>query len=389
MNDSPPVPKSSLPTRILAGVFVLCLLYFAVINGTPKRIARLFDGCPENAGVRQVLLHVEEQFNGNMRFKMRFISVFGAVQRLLGKHEIADFFVVKDDAGYLHMGRKGHLDLVARVNPAPETVKDISTFGELGAANGAGLIYLSMPGKVEDGYTPLPKGVFSHEGGNKKRMETALRAADINVLSFRDLWRDYDLERGALYFKTDHHWRIETAFWAHVKLLTHLRDEFGFDFPEFARNTDMGNYHQEKHAAFFSGSIARRAGEHFTSKDDFTLIYPKFDTRFLHTDNAGARTGSFAEALLSPRHMHDTGTYANRYCVYMDRDQGLRTIQNLAGGRYRALIIQNSNGLPFSSFLASSFESLTILDPRYITEEEWKARLSGQTFDVVLYLCDL
>ncbi len=314
------------------------------------------------------------------------IDIYGLFHRLLGKNEVGGFYVVRDRAGMLQFGTRGSPAL--QQDPLDfqydgESVGQLPAFSAFCKENNIPFICIPTPPRALDAY--LPPGVTSAEQTNRRKTVRILESLGINVfdpLGGRDATAAEQLE---LFFRTDHHWTIETAFRWHAGFLDYLRAEHGFVFPDHGRNTDLRNYSVEVFPNRFLGSAGQRVGRYYAEWDDYSLITPSFETAMTCSIDSGETVaGSFDAALIHRRHLRQGIRPPNCYTAYLDGDHGETVIRN-EKGKHRILIVQNSFGLPFSSFLSLSFAETAILDLRHYREmsvAEYMRKHPG--FDVVL-----
>lgn len=363
--------KQNATRLIAAGFFLLFSFTLFVQNllGNAKEVAGILrePGAGFNAAT---IGAVEAGYNENFAHKLGFIDLHGALQRAMGKREVGNFDTVKAADGKLLPGLPGSNVLMPRQHFAAEDFAYLQKVNEHCASKGTAFVYMKTPNDVIEGYTRLPTGVVSHQNANDDELLALFRQLGVDVLDLRQSMVEDGVDPAGFFFTTDHHWTIESAFWAQGALLRHLEGR-GLEFPLMERNTDLANFEVQVYEDWFLGSAGRRTGRYYGGLDDFSLILPAFDTELTHT--APSRfdapvTGSFEEVLVDKGFLgFDSSYQLSRYDAYLRSFTPLRVIENEAGAG-RVLVVQDSFGQPVSAFLALSCAEVTVLDFRYYTE---------------------
>jgi hypothetical protein len=232
---------------------------------------------------------------------------------------------------------------------------------------GIPLLYVQAPFKVSGNEQTLPVNITDYADINADRFLQGLKDNGIDYLDLRPFLRDGKKTQNELFFDTDHHWRIETAFdstWIIGRL---LNKEYGFNIDEKIMNIE--SYNVKKYENFFQGSMGRRVGIIYGGVDDFTLITPNFLTNLTveqHDKNYDAVTkGAFDSSMLVKSNIDKNKPLnTNRYAVYRGDNAELIFKNNMEASN-SIILIKDSFGLPVYSFLAPSIKEIRALDMRY------------------------
>ena len=120
--------------------------------------------------------------------------------------------------------------------------------------------------------------------------------------------------------------------------------------------------------------MGRKCGKYYNGVDDFTLIYPKFETSYsfyARTKDYEINTeGRFEEALLSQysinNYKNEYALSANKYDTYLFGNQGEVHITNNNNKKgIKVLFIKDSFVLPFAAFFSNVCSDTYLIDPRY------------------------
>lgn len=228
------------------------------------------------------------------------------------------------------------------------------------------LLYIQAPFKI-DKYDPqLPKGLKDTTNQNADAFLSDIHGA-VDYIDLREEIRKDGIDHYAMFFKTDHHWKPEAAFWAYGKLRRVLRETYGFQIEE--AYGDFNQYEVKEYKDYFLGSQGKRTGLYYVGTDDISLIYPKFETRFVfNVPNKGIeRSGDFLHAMFDQEKIEKRDYFGSSpYHAYTGGDFPLNTIVNQRPTNHKKIVlIRDSFSCPLAPFLALDCEELDILDLRH------------------------
>lgn len=352
---------------VVAICFVIIIAAGFILNVSNLSLTADF-----SAGLETVIANAEASINDQIFGKYAFVDLFGVLQKAMGKDEVNDFEVVQDEQGFLHYtyfaeGVKDTNDLAESLNAFRNGIENEKTQ----------LLYLMTPDKYISGYTTFSTGLpYSYSNETADGFLEELEQYEIPYLDFRDYLAESGIENSQLFYKTDHHWKIETSFWAFTKLLEELQNQYGFQAENYEEVTDLDNYNQYTYSQSFAGSMARKNGILYSGVDDFTLIYPKFETDYKYKAVTGSSvietSGRFEHALLSMVPFTYEGSrydvQADKYASYLFGNQGIAHIQNTAVDGPKVLIVKDSFMIPVASFLSTVCSDIYLVDTRYYGE---------------------
>lgn len=339
--------------------------------------------------IRTLISNVESIIDERAYGKYVGIEAYGYMQRLLGKNEENDFEVIKDRSGSLHFsyfgnGAKDTSSLVEKM----EFYKNSLTNKE------TKLLYVATPDKVLPGITQFESGLPNHYANETlDGFLEGLTKAGIDSIDYRKTITNSGIDTAELFFRTDHHWTIQTAFWAYKELVNELSSDYGMNVPNLDFYTELKNYNVVTYEDSFIGSLGRKTGVPYSGIDDFSLIYPKFDTDYTFTATLGdsvIRTeGIFEESLLNLACLryNDTkyGLEGDRYSTYVYGTQGTVHIKNnkIADGP-KILLVKDSFMAPVAAFLSTVCSDVYLVDPRYYEDNIVDYTNSIKDLDYVL-----
>jgi len=294
-----------------------------------------------------------------------FNELFGLTQKLLGKNILQDpnygqIYKTTEDQIIFSVAKK-------EVKPAIDSLAELKK--ELDVI-GVPLLYVQAPFKVSDKEQTLPAGIQDYADKNADEFLEGLKAEGIDFLDLRPLLRDGEKSQKELFYDTDHHWRIETAFEATWHIGRALNQKYGFQIEDKYMSLDA--YNVKIFKDFFQGSMGRRVGSVYGGIDDFTLITPKFSTDLSveqrDENQETFYTGDFEQSMLVLDNIDaNRPVDTNRYAVYRG-DNGELVFKNNMDAYGKVMMIKDSFALPVYSFLAPAIKETSALDMRYFHE---------------------
>ncbi len=151
---------------------------------------------------------------------------------------------------------------------------------------------------------------------------------------------------GALYYRTDHHWTSRGAYAAYAEYMKIL----GRDYPA------PEDYTITAYDGFL-GSTYSRSGLWLTKSEPVELWDSGKEFTVTNAETNTPHAGLFYEERLQE---------LDKYTVYLDGNHSLVRIENpAAAGKGKLLVIRDSYANCLGTFLADSYESVTLVDLRY------------------------
>lgn len=325
-------------------------------------------------------------YDTNLSGKRYFIEAYGATQLLLDKTLIEDpqvGYLLKDNSGMLHFADY-NVDTTKEANMLKEIneyMKSIDT----------PFVFVTALSKNIENETKFKKGVeiYANSNTNRHLFYKALENYDMDYLDLNQSEDLLSMDKNNLFFKTDHHWKTETAFWAYTKILDYINEKYFNESIDTSITTNLNNYQKIELKNSFLGSIGKRMGEIYSGIDNYTYYIPKFETDYsvyIGYDKQAVAYGSFEDTIINkmcsdPSQPKST----NRYGTYFGMDRDFQTmINNKCNNDYKVLIIKDSYGLPVSAFLSLNFKEVTMVDLRLAKEQSVKEFIRNGNYDLVI-----
>lgn len=356
--------------RITAVLFLLFIFIYGGFNmkkEIPIIVEKIKEGKKEKVSASEMISDIEHTIDENVYARYTFIDAYGYIQKVLDKKEENAFEVVKDEQGKLH-----YTYFTGETNPTKKLSGRMKNLKDSIADEDCKLIYLMPMDKYIEGYTTYATGIpYSMVNETADQFLGELEEADVDYIDFRDYLKDSGLDMQNVFFDTDHHWKIETVYWASNVFFEQLQEKYGENIPKEDYYADINNYNQITYEDCFLGSQGRKTGRYYAGADDFTLIYPKFKTDYVLESSIMddmKLTGRFEEALLATPVFRQTDTPydTDLYMSYMYGNQAYAHIENLDNtDGLNICFIKDSYAVPFAAFSSLRCHHVYLLDPRY------------------------
>ena len=316
---------------ITAAVFLLAvaagfvLLATSFLGGEGK-LEALLKGFARDRDVMAFVDGAETAINQDLDRDHLFIQLYGGVQRLSGRRVVEDA-VSENTVAKLSTGALNFVDL-----------QDSAQADEAAVANAAAT------------------AAFAQE----------LEHTGTDYVDLRPLFENNGIYAN-WFFRTDHHWKPEAAFFAWRELAGVLEERYGF-YTDPAL-TNLANWETRVLEGFFLGSQGKRVGSLYAGVDDFTIYTPRFDTDLTYScpSYGFTRTGPFNQSVCFPERVAEQNWFnGNPYTYYAGGDYPMATIVNHNNqDGPRVLLLRDSFACALTPFLALSCSELITVDLRY------------------------
>ena len=225
--------------------------------------------------------------------------------------------------------------------------------------------YILCPSKFSKFKKELPQGMVDYSNENADSFLKVLYDNNINVLDLReDLNKEFPDHFGA-FFKTDHHWKPETGFWASQKIIKFLNQQLGQNLDENIIKKE--NFNFKTYPKLFLGSQGKKVTLSFAEPEDFTVITPKFNTDFkleVYCRDI-IKEGNFEKSLLSPDFLLKNYYEINNLSTYLGYITPLARIQNnLTTNNNKIMFIKDSFICVVAPFISCATKELLLVERR-------------------------
>ena len=231
---------------------------------------------------------------------------------------------------------------------------------------GKDFLFIVAPCKVPKHEDIIPSGFADYSNENANDLLDILMANDVPVLDLREELYIDGINYSDAFFVTDHHWKPETGFWAYTKIIDYFEKRNLIE-PIDQMYTDINSYNIDIREDWFLGSAGTRTGIYFAGTDDFSIIYPKFNTEMsLQIPDINlSKQGAFEDVALDWESDVKDYFVANPYTLYGYYNHGMKNYRNeTAPIKKKVLFIGDSFACVTCSFLPLTISTLDQLDMR-------------------------
>ena len=311
--------------------------------------------------------------------KDRYIEVYGAFQKFLGKRQIENFTIYKTSYNSLvePKGPKSQQEI-------DEKIKELDVIWKYLEKKGIPFLYVEPPLAIAD-ESDLPSGVRDHSDENAAALHSKLSGISVIKISETD-----DPGKENMFYRTDHHWSGDACFRAYEMIADRMIGE-----NMLKKRTPRDKYNRVSVGGFL-GSYGIKAGKYYDGTDEYVYYQPDFDTtiEFNAYDPEGkltdTRKGSWTDALMDTSVLKDPD-YNNKYnAALWGNAAESRIIDHDADNDRKLLLISHSYGRPLATYFALDFQEVRMIDPQ-------EGRFSGDYLryidefepDAVIFLCEI
>ena len=365
--------KKYIPAKIfLCVLFVLmCLAFGAFINTRAKRAlfpkefsrikidwAKLYPF--QNEKTQQENIRQETKLEGIHRYLvfnaklyttdklpgyMKFVEQARRYENLIGWNmaPIAGYnSVVKLKDGYL-------TKFIASFDVTPN-IKSTVELAKFCADKNIKFMYVQAPFKICKYEDAEVSGTLDYSNNVADDLLAGLNNADVKNLDVRKLLHDEGKSHHGSYYRTDHHWKPDTALWTSRHIIKTMREDFKWPVDE--NILDDKNFNFKITPSSLLGSEGKKLTAVRVKLEDAIKITPNFDTLF-HVDAPDAL-------------VDDDSNFENIHGGFF-----LTRLTNLkATNNKKILLIGDSFAGSFigvRSYLALCVNKLDYIDPRVFT----------------------
>lgn len=335
--------------------------------------------------VRLLINHLNVHTKEWAAFGMYFVEHYGVVQKVMERQ------LIETNLGGVALIDNEQLAFVDNINEygtekwvknrdlswRNEAIEDLHSFIE--DKTNSDFHFIITPYKIalEAG---CPYGLFENYS-NRKDFVERLKKVKFPVL---DMNESLPKERGNAFYNTDHHYKIEYAFYQMPLIANFLNMSDSIYVPS---NWTLINTGKE-----FKGSLSVQIGDKYSNLKDTLYYYaPNFPTHIkadYYSNNCiTRRIGDFRQTVLFEEYLAsvEKSRYTN---LYMICSLGTTTMQKIyneeACSNQKVLIFADSFGAPIISYLSVLFKEIDVIDLRSYKKRDIKKLICKESYDKIV-----
>lgn len=300
--------KKIIDNNLQFAIIFLCLIFFLGTWADKNLYKFKFYGeAQSNYEFADTQGDFQTEYTVNFPLKVQMIDANGFVRRIVGQREMNG--IVKLKNGYLTAISEAMTDEYVSIN-AQEIIK----YNEYCKEHGITFLYAQPAYKISKWDNQLPIGVNDGHNETVDHLLEELSTAGVNTLDLRQLMHDDGINQYDLYYRTDHHWTTEGAFYAYQKISTWISENTNTYLDKSLLNLD--NYQIDTYKKWHLGWRGQKTGIAFAGIDDYDLIYPKFDTSIYNASDQSVKSlkdSLVKEEVFQKRNTQNRYTYDSAY----------------------------------------------------------------------------
>lgn len=324
----------------------------------------------------------EEYIQDNFKSKNNWINLNGLFQKLIGA-------TVINDSGGTDVYRLDNGQIMYTLDKQNmeyyfESVKNLYYYVQKKEID---FLYVQLPFKIQDNKI-MPMGAQDFGNSNADVLVNMLNNENVPVFDVRENIKNEKLQYDELFFKTDHHWKPDTALWAAGLIADELNRCYGVVIED--NMYDIENYNIKTYEKWFLGSLGKRTGAWYAGTDDFDVITPKFETdfEFYALTSAGEeyRKGSFEDVMFKNEYIENKDYFnVNNYAGYIGGDYKLNKITNKSAPNDKTvLLVRDSFSCAMLPYLSLSSKETIAIDLRHYNEKTLVEYIDEHNIDIVI-----
>lgn len=281
-------------------------------------------------------VHMSDQFPN----RAGFIKTKANLDRLMGKKEINGVYLGSD--GYLMEGFKAE-------NPNITKLK-VDAINKFASSNKKLKVSMMLiPNKVDVYSHLMPKNAPVDSQTDYLKAVTSMLNNKVRMVDVEQTFNKLKNSE-QLYYKTDHHWTTDGAFYAYTDFCKALNIE----------PTSQNNFNRSQASDSFRGSLYYKTGAEIGKPEDIYL--------YLTQDNAPVITKYYDTKKKVPS-LYDSSKLSARdqYEVFTGGNHSQIKIRTSVETERKILVIKDSYANAMIPFLATSFSEISVVDMRYFT----------------------
>ena len=196
-----------------------------------------------------------------------------------------------------------------------------------------------------------------------------------------DQWLNY-------WYMTDHHWNVDGALVGGKLIADYMNRNCGtaYDLNYF----DPETYIRKRWKEVFIGSRGKKLSLNYADgkKDDFDILYPRFDTDFtIEIPKLNFRKQGNFSILFDYSKINYNAYHANPFAAFSYSDRPfIRIVNNKITEGKKIIVIKDSYNNPMVPFLALQTKEIILLDPRHYPKKKITETIDKEKPDILFIM---
>lgn len=291
--------------------------------------------------------------------RMKFVELNAGFNKLIGMKLISG----ADNIICLADGNLTYYPYYADVSGSAENLSSLADYAQ---KCGSRLLYVQAPSKIDPDNNYLPGGIDDNDNIKADEFLSALKSNGVEYLDLRQSMKEQKMNFTDSFYRTDHHWKADTGFWATNQIAQKLHTSCGM--PYNGSKLDIRNYDEKIYKNYMFGSIGKTVSLAYADPEDISIITPKFDTDYT-VDYFDFRhlEGSFKDTMinydvLKKIDYYNTSTYS---AYFYGVTPLVSVVNNKADNDCRVLFVGDSFSSSVVPYLSTQVKYIDKIDINY------------------------
>lgn len=326
-----------------------------------------------------------DEGSNDIRFRYGFLEVHGAFNKFINKKQNnlagGEPPLYKSNNGYL-------LSVIGKSKDnAEQNAQKVVNFNSFLKGKNIDLVFVQIPNKSSMNQKNIPKGFKDYSNYNTDIFVDKLKENDVDYIDLRKKIKENYEKNDQIFFKTDHHWKPETAFYSAQEIESHLSKKN----KKYTKSSLLNNNKFESKLITddFLGSSGRKLGKIYSGVDKINFISPKYDTslNLRIPSKKENKKGSFKDVFYYKDAVKESIYKSNAFGTYLGRDYPLINISNdnIINNK-KVLIIKDSFSGPLIPYISLLYKEVDVLDARYYKKQSVMDYVEEESPDLVLVM---
>ena len=172
--------------------------------------------------------------------------------------------------------KDGHFATFTPIRDISQNAQAVINLAEFCKSLDIKFFYVNLPNQICISEDKDVSGTLDFSNQNADNFLNLLKDSGVKYYDMRKILHDQGMNHHEAFYITDHHWTARTGLWAAREILKFLRNDYNWPVNPEILNPERFDY--VIYPDWFLGSYGKKVTLAQTQPEDFTMIYPKFDT---------------------------------------------------------------------------------------------------------------
>lgn len=292
---------------------------------------------------------IESYVGDHFMFRKASIALNTRIQLMMGKRDLGSNYGQTPAEGGVYFGKDGHLYEVLLPNHTDTFARNVAAIQLFAKNTALPFYFMPVPSGAQEQQDRLPFSAPSHDQREELNTIQAGAGENTKVIDLFDTLSDRT--GNDYYYKTDHHWNTFGAYKGYEALVKAMN----------IQPTPQENFDFEAVSDSFLGTLYSKAI--LTTQEPDVLYLPVYKKTAALTQQTGKQQ---RDSLYWKEYLEKK----DKYSVFLGGNHSVDVVKNSAvsNGR-KLLIIKDSYANSMVPFLATNFQEIHIIDPRYYNQD--------------------